>query len=302
MPKPPFITVLFATMNRMDAAKACVLALAGQTRPPDVVMIADNCSSDETVRVLESLENLPFKLIVHRMPENRGNAGGVETVMDRAFAEGADAVWILDDDSWPRAVALEALIEEPWERDVCRHALQIDPKTGRFTWPLQVDDGAGGWRLVGAIEDMPLGNFVRSRITWTGALVTREIREAIGPVNGALFIRGEDEDYPWRMEQAGFGQEAVRHAILDHPGPEHIVHLKLLGKNFFFEPGLADWKLYYKIRNMIWLSRKKSGGFKTAALALAYAAVTAFIDGIHRLPLVWEATLDGWRGRLGKWD
>jgi GT2 family glycosyltransferase len=135
------IAAVFATMNRAETAKACVMALARQTRPPEWVMVADNCSTDETAAVIRSLGNLPFELVVHGMPDNRGNAGGVEAVMERAFAAGADAVWILDDDSWPRERALEALLAGTWDPRVVRHALQIDPQTGKFTWPLQVGDG-----------------------------------------------------------------------------------------------------------------------------------------------------------------
>jgi rhamnopyranosyl-N-acetylglucosaminyl-diphospho-decaprenol beta-1,3/1,4-galactofuranosyltransferase len=300
--RAPIIAAVFATMNREQTALACVRALAAQTRPPELVVVADNASNDDTVAALESLPGVPFELIVHRMRENRGNAGGVEEAMEQAFANGADAVWILDDDSWPREDALAALLEQPWNPKVVRHALQIDPKTGRFTWPLQVADGTGGWRLIDSIEEMPAGKSVASRITWTGALLPREVREAVGPVNGALFIRGEDEEYPWRIEQAGFPQEAVRCAVMDHPGPDDIVHWRFLGKNFFFERGLADWKLFYKVRNMVWLKRRQSGGLRAVAMALTYAVASAWIDGPRRLPLVWEAAGNGWRGRLGKWD
>jgi GT2 family glycosyltransferase len=295
------VAAVFATMNRAPTAVACVRALAAQTRPPELVVVADNASNDDTVAALESLPGLPFELTVHRMRENRGNAGGVEEAMDLAFAKGADAVWILDDDSWPREDALAALLEEPWNPKVVRHALQIDPKTGRFTWPLQVADGKGGWRLIDSMEEMPSGDFVASRITWTGALLPREVREAVGPVNGALYIRGEDEEYPWRIEQAGFPQEAVRHAVMDHPGPDDIVHWRFLGKNFFFERGLADWKLFYKVRNMVWLKRRQSGGLRAVAMALTYSVASAWVDGPRRLPLVWEAAGDGWRGKLGRW-
>jgi GT2 family glycosyltransferase len=295
------IAAVFATMNRASTALACVRSLAAQTRPPELVVVADNASSDDTVAALETMADMPFELIVHRLRENRGNAGGVMEAMELAFARGADAVWILDDDSWPRPEALAAMLAKPWDPHVVRHPLQIDPKTGLFTWPLQVEDGHGGWRLVDSSDGMPEGDFVRSRITWTGALVPREVREAAGPVNGDLFIRGEDEEYPWRIEQAGFTQEAVRKALMDHPGPENIVHWSILGKNLFFERGLADWKLYYKVRNMVWLKRKQSGALRATAMALAYALVTAWIDGVQRLPLVWTAAMDGWRGRLGKW-
>ena len=296
------IAVVFATMNRAEVAVKCVRALAAQTRAPERVVVADNDSSDCTVEMLEGMAGLPFELLVHRMRENRGNAGGVQEAMELAFGRGAAAVWILDDDSWPQPAALAAMLAKPWDPHVVRHALQIDPQTGRFTWPLQVADGKGGWRLVESLEEMPEGDFVRSRIIWTGALVPREVRASVGPVNGELFIRGEDEEYPWRIEQAGFTQEAVKHAVMDHPGPQHIVHWRCLGKNFFFECGLADWKLYYKVRNMVWLKRQQGGGLRAVAMAFTYALATAWIDGRARAPLIWGAVRDGWRGKLGKWQ
>jgi rhamnopyranosyl-N-acetylglucosaminyl-diphospho-decaprenol beta-1,3/1,4-galactofuranosyltransferase len=297
----PSIAAVFATMDRSSTAVACVLALAAQTRPPDLVVVADNVSSDDTAAALEGLSGLPFPLVVHRMPENRGNAGGVREAMEIAFEKGSDAVWILDDDSWPRPESLAAMLDGGLNPSVVRHSIQIDPKTGQFTWPLQVADGCGGWILVNWMGDMPAGEFVRTRVMWTGALLPRKIRDEVGPVNGDLFIRGEDEEYPWRIEQVGFEFEAAVNSILDHPGPDDLVRLKLLGKHFFFERGLADWKLYYKTRNMVWLKRRQSGALKAIATALAYPMATAWIDGTQRLPLVWEAVKDGWCGRLGKW-
>ena len=263
-------------------------------------MLADNCSTDDTVATLESLENLPFKLVVHRMLENRGNAGGVQEVMELAFDHGADAVWILDDDSWPREPALAALLEGAWDPRVVRHSLQVDPATGRFTWPLQITDGQGGWRLIWSESELPDGPKVLSRITWTGALIPREVRAQIGPVLGELFIRGEDEEYPWRIEQAGFPQEAIRGSVMDHPGPQNVVHWQWMGKSFFFERGLADWKLYYKVRNMVWLKRKQKGDIRAVGMAVAYIVATTLIDGPRRLLLITRSIRDGWAGRLGR--
>ncbi len=296
------IAAVFATMNRAATAVACVRALAAQSRPPDLVIVADNVSADDTVAALEALADLPFLLVVQRMDENRGNAGGVGAVMERAFAEGADAVWILDDDSWPREAALAAMLEGPWDPRVVRHPLQIDPKTQKFTWPLQIADGDAGWRLIWSESELPEGPRVRSRISWTGALVPREVREAVGPVNGDLFIRGEDEEYPWRIEQAGFRQEAIRGAVMDHPGPQNVVHWQLLEKSFFFERDLADWKLYYKVRNMVWLKRGQAGDWQAVRMAAAYTVAAILIDGPKRIPLLWTSIQDGWMGRLGKWS
>lgn len=294
------IAAVFATMNRAATAVACVRALAAQTRPPAVVVVADNGSADDTVVALQDLGELPFRLILHRMSENRGNAGGVEAAMELAFADGADAVWILDDDSWPRPGALAALMEEEWSPLVVRHTLQVDPRTTQFTWPLQVMADGGGWRLAWSEADLPAGERFQTRIVWTGALVSRVVRDAVGPVNGELFIRGEDEEYPWRIETAGFSFEAVREAVLDHPGPTDLGHWQLAGKHLFFERGLADWKLYYKVRNMVWLKRRQQGRLAALRMALAYAVVAVLCDGLQRLPLLRRAVADGWCGRLGR--
>jgi rhamnopyranosyl-N-acetylglucosaminyl-diphospho-decaprenol beta-1,3/1,4-galactofuranosyltransferase len=301
MSSPLTIAAVFATMNRAQTALACVRALAEQTRPPELVVVADNVSDDGTVSALKALSGLPFELIIHKMRENRGNAGGVEEAMELAFSKGADAVWILDDDSWPRTGALAALLSEPWEGSVVRHALQIDPVTNQFTWPMWIE-GAKGWELAFEEHELPDGMRIPSRSSWTGALIPKEVYQQVGPVNGDLFIRGEDEEYPWRIGLEGFRFVAVREAVMDHPGPDNLIHWSLLGKHFFFERGLADWKLYYKVRNMVWLKRQQSGHLRAFAMALAYALATSRIDGARRLPLVWEAARDGWRGKLGRWN
>lgn len=287
-------------MNRSQTAVACVDALAKQTRPPDLVVVADNVSLDETVAVLECMADLPFPLKVIRMPDNRGNAGGVEVAMDSAFEAGMDAVWILDDDSFPRPSAVEELLAGDWDRKVVRHSVQIDPTTEKFTWPMQVWTGRK-FELAGGPDEIPAGDFIRTRIMWTGALVSKEVRDAIGRVNAGLFIRGEDEEYPWRMEKMGFSQEAAVRSVLDHKGPDDLVHLRFLGKNLFLERGLNDWKLYYKIRNMVWLRLQQAGWLSAFFMAAAYLVAVSWVDGAQRIPLILAATKDGLIGRLGKW-
>jgi GT2 family glycosyltransferase len=136
---------------------------------------------------------------------------------------------------------------------------------------------------------------------WTGALVSRLVYDTIGRVKADLFIRGEDEEYPLRMENRGFSQEGVVGSVLDHAGPKHLRKIRLLGKHLFYEEGLSDWKLYYKVRNMVWLQRRARGSLHAIVMALAYAFIGVKVDGFSRVPLLWEAICDGWSERLGKW-
>lgn len=295
------VAAVFTTMNRSHVAHACVRALALQTRVPDVVVIADNASVDDTVSLLTGLRDLPCELVVLPLRENVGNAGGVDAAMEYAFQHGMDAVWILDDDSFPRDKALEALLSEGYDPCVVRHSMQIDPATGVYTWPLQVAS-KDGFRLIHGPEELGAERLVQTRIMWTGALVSRHVYERIGRVKADLFIRGEDEEYPLRIERYGFRQEGVVDSVLDHVGPQNLIKIRMLGKNFFYEQGLSDWKLYYKVRNMVWLQLRERGVIRAIMMALAYGWVGVKIDGWHRWPLLWEAMIDGWSGRLGKWE
>jgi hypothetical protein len=179
--------------------------------------------------------------------------------------------------------------------------MQIDPATGVYTWPLQVAENEG-FRLVHGPDELGAARFVQTRIMWTGALVSRLVYDQIGRVNADLFIRGEDEEYPLRMERHGFTQEGVIDSVLDHVGPQNLIKIRILGKNFFYEQGLSDWKLYYKVRNMVWLQLRERGVMRAMMMALAYGWMGVTIDGWHRWPLLWEAIGDGWSGRLGKWE
>jgi rhamnopyranosyl-N-acetylglucosaminyl-diphospho-decaprenol beta-1,3/1,4-galactofuranosyltransferase len=297
----PSIAAIFATMNRKSVALACIQSLAQQTRPPDLVVVADNVSSDGTADALENLSSLPFPLVVHRMKENRGSAGGTEEVMEIAFARQADAVWILDDDSWPRPDALQKLLDIDPTDDEVIHPIQIDPKTNDLTWPMQVHSPVSGWTTVHSLREIGHQSFVVTRNNWTGSLVPRSVRKKVGPVMGDLFIRGEDEEYPWRFQQAGISQRAALASILDHPGPPELQRTSLLGKTIYFETGLSDWKLYYKVRNMVWLQRRKRGTLAALALFLSYLIIVSRHDGAHRTPLLLEAASDGLRSRLGRW-
>jgi len=290
-------------MNRSQHAATCVQALAKQTLPPNLVVVADNDSKDDTIAALHNLSDLPFSLVVHRMPQNLGNAGGIEEAMKIAFEMDIDAVWILDDDSWPRDNALEKLVIHGWRAEVVRHSLQLDPQTGLFTWPLPIYDDSGNWKLSWKSEDLPDQELCHSRAAWTGALISREIYQAVGRVLGELFIRGEDEEYPWRIGKSGFTFELVKTSILDHPGPQNLRHWKFRNWHFMLERGISDWKLYYKVRNMIWLKRQQTGFMKALLMTFAYLLTVSLMEkGRNRLHVLFHAARDGWNGKLGKWE
>jgi len=292
------VAAIFASFNRKEVAIECVNRLRAQTRPPDCVIVGDNASTDGSALELRAVDWACLQVI--DTGGNLGNAGAVNLAMEAAFSAGMDAVWILDDDSWPRSDALDKLLEGEWDPAVVRHPLQIDPVKGRFTWPLQVVLPNGSVELHTDVSSLPGVDRVQTRGVWTGALVSREVRQKVGEVNAALFIRGEDEEYPWRIEMAGFTWEAMVSSVLDHPGPKELIEWKLFRRRLFLERGLPDWKLYYKVRNMVWLKKRQSGRIGALLVAVAYGLAVVRVEGATSLRVWWVACHDGWRDILGR--
>lgn len=294
------VAAVFATMGRPQTAVACAKALAAQTRPPSWLVVACNDPEDGTMEALRALEPLPFRLVLHAMATNRGNAGGIEEAAAIVLASSCATCWILDDDSWPEPDSLEKLVAAMVFPDDVAHPLQLDPVRGDMAWPVALL-ADGGKTLFHSLSELPEGEVHPSSPAWTGALVPIALMERAGPIPGDLFIRGEDEEYPERLRAAGARFLFVPGAVLKHPGPKDLREWRIAGKSVFWEPRLAEWKLYYKIRNLIWRKRKQGWSSGIAATLMCTLCIIRYERGrLSSLKVLFLATRDAWANRLGQ--
>lgn len=296
------VAAIFVTMNRCETAAICLEKLTAQTLRPGKVIVVNNASTDSTHAMLSEASRRGEGWIeVMNQDQNLGNAGGMEIAMEAAFSEGYQAVWILDDDSWPEPEALARLMTADVPADAVRSCRVVDLATGALSWPPQVP-GRKGWRLLGPQDPMPAGDVIRIRRSWLGALIPRQVYQTVGPVEGRLFLRGEDEDYPRRIERAGFPVFMVASSLLHHPPSGRLNRWDFAGYTVVLESGLSGDKLYYRLRNAWWLIRRDHGlplAFMTAALHfLSLLRWERPLTGW--LPVWKEAFLDAWCGRLGQ--
>ena len=101
------VWAIVVTYNRRALLGECLAALAAQTRPPDVVLVVDNASTDGTAAMVRR-EHPDVELLA--LPENEGGAGGFHEGMRRAHEGGAEWMWLMDDDTIARPGALAELL------------------------------------------------------------------------------------------------------------------------------------------------------------------------------------------------
>jgi rhamnopyranosyl-N-acetylglucosaminyl-diphospho-decaprenol beta-1,3/1,4-galactofuranosyltransferase len=104
----PQVTAVIVTYNRRVMLLESLTAVEGQSCPPDCVVVIDNASTDGTAAAVRA--QFPGVRLVE-LPSNTGGAGGFAYGLALALADGADLVWLMDDDTVPEARALEAMLE-----------------------------------------------------------------------------------------------------------------------------------------------------------------------------------------------
>lgn len=301
--EPPKIAAVFATFGRRSLAIEALKSLKRQTRPLDFIVVADNASIDGTADALQQEGGLE----IVRLKENVGNPEGVRIAVERALELGANWVWILDDDAFPRPDALEKLLGVGLSASCVLGSLVLGAD-GKLSWPYSVVR-SGRKVIAETPEQLPTDDCFEARGIWLAALISRELLLQTGPINGDLFIRGEDEEYTARIREIGGRFLCVKSSVVEHPVATGLIRVSLFGKNFFYEPGLPFWKAYYKVRNTVYVRRKHTRpallgwveGVISAGLFLLLA-ITADDQRLRRLLVYIRAGWDGLIGRLGKND
>jgi GT2 family glycosyltransferase len=101
------VVAVVVTYNRRALLLESLGALAAQVRPADAVVVIDNASSDGSGDAVAA-EHPDVRLV--RLADNTGGAGGFAAGMEIALADGADLIWLMDDDTVPGPGALDELV------------------------------------------------------------------------------------------------------------------------------------------------------------------------------------------------
>lgn len=248
------VAAVIVTFNRLDKLKKVIAAVESQSLAPSHLVIVDNASTDGTGEFLAQLTStLPLEIV--SLDTNTGGAGGFSAGMRRGYELGADFVWIMDDDGYPEAAALEKLVSGlddavgelgPKVPFACSVVVFTDGNICEMNNPVPTWDW--GRLLVKGQQSVMV-----SQCSFVSVLVPRWVLEEHGLPYKEYFIWFDDAEYTIRISR-------------DTPGIQVLdsVTVHDMGENRGVNWGMVDeknaWKFGYGARNQAsyqWHHRSK---------------------------------------------
>lgn len=296
------LTAVVVTYNRLSLLKRTVNCLLEQTCPLDQIYIVNNGSTDGTKEWLDSQEQVT---VIHQA--NVGGSGGFYTGIQQAFQDGADWIWCMDDDVFPRPTCLELLLKEsnrPHTGILAPRRL-LDGKI--YTNDFQEYDLTHPFasmyqqRLAKQIVDSPVEI---KGTAFEGPFIHRDVVDTIGLPNKDFFIFCDDTDYCLRAVKAGFKIYYIPDALMDK-------QLFFSNDSWAVRNQKKKWKRFYQIRNATYLNHhygenigvKYLRGFMQVIGYIIPAFFTAPFSKAWSwkdIPALWKAYQNGLKENLGK--
>lgn len=304
------ITAVVVTYNRLELLKKsiqCLQAALEQVQRGDIdchICVINNGSTDGTHEWLDAQAGLE---VVHQ--ENVGGSGGFYTGIKKAYEEGADWIWCMDDDVFPKQHCLLSLLEE-----VNRHEDEplgiLSPRRllegvvfthefqhFNFTNPLASMHGKK-IKSYGLDETIEIVG-----CDFEGPFISRKVVETIGFPNKDLFIFCDDTEYCLRAHLAGFKLYYVPNALMDK-------HKFFSNDTWTTKNQKKKWKRYYQVRNEAYMNHHYGKNWCVRYLRSFIGLLGYYIPALFSMPfskawemkdlkVLWEAYQDGIHEKLG---
>jgi GT2 family glycosyltransferase len=237
------VCAIVVTHNRQRMLRECLGALADQSHPPDRLLVVDNASTDGTGEMLA--RDHP-EVDVLALATNEGGAGGFHEGMRRAYEDGAEWMWLMDDDTIPRPDALAELLAAPrrLEADAAPALLasivlwrdgHVHPMNA--PWP-------DGRRVDRAIDGAERGLMPVRFATFASLLVHRGAVERHGLPLKHFFLWSDDVEYTSRMVLSGELAYLVPDSVAVHKTERRYNNMSASPARF-----------YYHVRNTLFMAR-----------------------------------------------
>jgi GT2 family glycosyltransferase len=237
------VAAVVVTYNRKDKLTTVLDHVLAQTRRPEWVVVVDNASTDGTDQVLKEYEQIDGVVVV-RLTENTGGAGGFATGMNKSYELGADFIWIMDDDCYANSDALEELLNGHSKAEEAM-GMQLPYACSLVKWVdgniCEMNNPGTTWdwgKLIAKGQE----NVLVTHCSFVSVLFPRWALTKFGLPLTEYFIWFDDQEYTLRITKAGPGVQVLRSVVVHDLGVNR-------GVNFGDVNASNLWKFEYGARN-----------------------------------------------------
>lgn len=254
---------VIVTFNRSAKLMKVLDALDGQTLRPDVILVVDNASTDDTQALVEARAQDDARIRYLRLAQNVGGAGGFHEGLKAAYRLGAHYFWVSDDDAYPQPDAIERLVQAITAFEA-QHEWRPSFACSRVEW---IDGSLCEMNTPRPVWDWP--RFLTARTPWAlvdsasfvSILIPRWAVEQHGLPIADYFIWFDDAEYTRRLSRSYPGIFCPESRVI-HDTPDNR------GVNFALVDEKSLWKFKYGARNEASWRRRERG--RMGILAFAY--------------------------------
>jgi rhamnosyltransferase len=286
------IASVIVSFNGTENVEKTVFALMDQV---DSVIIVDNGSGPETIRVLRGLDRESKIRIIYNA-KNMGIAHALNRGISHAKEDGFDWVLTMDQDSVADGDMVQRLFEGVEQ-------FAGDGKTVSFSPRINYDSGqpSGG----GGGDGRPKKTYEEKLVVITsGNLLSVRAFETVGGFREDLYIDSVDFDFCLRLKKAGCRIMRCNRALLRHSLGERKEY-RFLGRKRSF-PSHGPRRNYYIVRNHIYVLKNYLLDFPAFCVrkqinmnGIILRAVFLESDRRDNVKYMWRGFRDGIRNKYG---
>jgi rhamnopyranosyl-N-acetylglucosaminyl-diphospho-decaprenol beta-1,3/1,4-galactofuranosyltransferase len=218
------VYTVLVTHRRPDELAKSLDILTTQSRLPDHLIVVDNdFGNDPAGRVRELVTGQPIPTTYLGSRRNLGGAGGFALGMLYSLAQGADWIWLADDDGRPHGphvlATLLACAQKHQLAEVSPMVCDLDDPQ-RLAFPLR--RGLVWRRRVDELRTKPSEDPASDLLPgiaslFNGALFRAATVEAVGVPDLRLFVRGDEVELHRRLVRSGLPFGTCLDAVYLHP-------------------------------------------------------------------------------------
>lgn len=271
------VVVVVLNWNGWRDTVACLASLKKQNHSNMDLVVVDNASSDDSESRIRSAAP-DVKLL--QSGANLGFGGGCNVGIRHAISEGADFVWLLNNDATAQPKALSALLNvannDPGIASVGSVVYEADANDRIQSW------GGGRVKLWSGQCQNLLAEDAPDFISGASILLRCSAVSAVGMFDeSAFFMYWEDVDLSFRFRKAGWKLAVAEDSIVWHKQSASLGKHSPLLEQYYTQSGVRFLRRYAKlpvVSTSLMLLRSTIKRLITGQFRRALAVVRGFLN------------------------